>query len=419
MPTPTDVHFDETTFSRWFAQISAIGATAQGGVHRPFGSEADRHVRQWLLRTAQDLNLSLRIDEIGNIWGVRAGQCELPAIAIGSHHDSVPQGGRFDGPLGVLAGLAVIHALDEAGVALRHPLAFVSFTAEEPNPFNLSTLGSRTVSGKLTTDVLMRAQTPDGVTLDEAIAAVGGDLSQAACAQLSSRDLSAFLELHIEQGLRLVRASTALGVVTGICGIYRERIEVIGEANHAGTTLLSDRHDALLAGAEIALAVEQAVAARQQDDVIGTVGTFSISPGAINIIPGVCELVVELRAGTRDTMQALQVDLDARLQAIAQTRGVDLRRTVLLDQMEQPLDSTLRQTLTASARDLCIPCLDLFSMAGHDATHIASFTRAAMLFVPSQEGKSHCPEEFTRMEDIARAADVLIRTVLVLDQILD
>jgi len=417
--TASPPEFDLPLFERWFTEVSAIGATADGGVHRPFGSQADRDLRLWLSQTAEQLGLTVRVDAIGNIWATLAGDDDLPALVVGSHHDSVPFGGRFDGPLGVLAGLAVAAALTRAGLRLRHPFAVVSFTAEEPNPFGLSTLGSRTVAGRLTQKALAAAQDSAGRSLESAVAAVGGDLQRAHEARLGANDIAAFLELHIEQGLRLLQADIPVGVVSGICGIYRERITVRGEANHAGTTRLSERHDALLAGAEIALAVEAAVAAADREDVIGTVGVFTIEPSAINIIPGVCELVAELRAGNSHVLTTLLADLTARIDAIAKSRGVQIERTVLLDQAAAPLAEDLRQTLTEAARTLDIPTRELFSMAGHDATHVASFTRAAMLFVPSIGGKSHCPEELSRTDDIACALRVLIETVQRLDRQLD
>lgn len=411
--------FDESAFSAWFEAISALGATADGGVNRPFGSAEEREVRAWLLATAHELGLHTKIDAIGNIWGTRHGTTDLPPIVIGSHHDSVPFGGRYDGPLGVLVGLAVISAIAKAGLTTRHPLAFVSFTAEEPNPFALSTLGSRTVAGKLAPETLLLAQSPDGTTLREALAAVGGNVDHAFQARLTEQALAAFLELHIEQGLRLIRSATSLGIVTGICGIYRERVTITGEANHAGTTLLTDRHDALLAGAQLALAVEEAVAAIGQDDVIGTVGTFTITPGAINVIPGTCDLMMELRSASREDLRAMLAIIRDRVDAITASRGVQIERTVVLDQADQPLDESLQQTLRQASADLGITHCDLFSMAGHDAAHIASFTKAAMLFVPSVGGKSHCAQEFTPPEDIAHAANVLIETVLRLDETLD
>jgi len=413
----TMARFNEERFARRFAQMSAIGAIPGNGVDRPFGSVQELQVRAWLHALwEQELHWAVRTDAVGNLFATIPGTvCAAPAIALGSHHDSVPQGGRFDGPLGVLVATEVLQSLQESGFANRHPLTVISFTAEEPNPFNLSTLGSRTVSGRLSAEQLAAATDSTGRPLAEALAAAGGDLSRLPAARLGPFDLATFLELHIEQGLRLVRANCPLGIVTGICGIYRERLAIFGEANHAGTTRIEDRHDALLAGAEVALAVEQVVAKHAATDAIGTVGVFSIHPGAINVIPGRCDLVMELRAGTAATRAAMQRALATRFSAIERERGVRIERSVMLDQAEQPLSANMQAILHEACAAHGIAALDLFSMAGHDATHIAAFTEAGMLFVPSIGGKSHCPEEYTRSEDIACAAQVLIETVLRLD----
>jgi len=412
--------FDGTQFQNWFAEISDIGATPEGGVHRPFGSDEDLCVREWLIDTARALNLLVHVDAAANIWGMLPGQNpELPALIVGSHHDSVPQGGRFDGPLGVLAGLSVVSAITRAGIQLDHALGFVSFTAEEPNPFGLSTLGSRLATDRLAPATVQGAVDANGRTLRSALAAVGGEVEELSTAKKSSRDIAAFLELHIEQGLRLQDAGIPVGVVTGICGIYREQIHIVGEANHAGTTRLRDRHDALLAGAELALCVEASVRAELSDEVIGTVGAFAIQPGATNIVPGGCDLGMELRAGPAAQRTRMLERIESAVNEISVRRGVQIQRTVVLDQPEQAMDALIQATLTACASARRIRTQPLFSMAGHDATHLATVTRAGMLFVPSLGGRSHCPEEVSRPEDIAAAIQVLIDAVVVLDRQLD
>lgn len=403
-------------FLRRFGEISAIGAIPGGGVNRPFGSPEERSVRDYLLRVLrEEMELAVTVDPVGNIWGALDGSLPHAAcIALGSHHDSVPNGGRFDGPLGVLMAMEVIETLRENGFAPRHPLTVVTFTAEEPNPFDLSTLGSRTVAGRLTTARLQAAVDWTGQPLAKALASVGGDAARAGEARRTADDIAAFLELHIEQGRRLETAGLPLGVVTGICGIYREALTICGEANHAGTTRMTDRRDALLAGAEIALALERA-ARGAGEDVVATVGRFSISPGAANIIPGVCECIVEIRGGSAPQIASVRDAFAEAVSRVESGRGVEIARSVLLDQAAQPLDDLLMDTLARSADALGIPHTRLSSMAGHDATHIASFTRAGMLFVPSVDGKSHCPEEESRIEDIACAARTLMATVVALD----
>ncbi len=233
-------------------------------------------------------------------------------------------------------------------------------------------------------------------------------------ARKSAGEIAAFLELHIEQGQRLERAGLSVGVVTSICGIYRETVIVRGEPNHAGTTLMADRHDALLAAAELALALER-IARAQADDVVATVGRFSIAPNATNIIPGTCEFVLEIRGGDSARIHAVRDRFAATSARVALARGVVVERTELLDQAPQPLAGSVMEALEQAARTLGIAHATLPSMAGHDATHIASFTEAGMLFVPSLGGKSHCPEEESRIEDIGQAARILFAATVALD----
>lgn len=420
--------FNRARFERRFDALSEIGRTETGAVHRPFGTQADIEARAWLTTLAEEAGFTVEVDPVGNLWGTQdcpgngssdqrqaSADTTLPAIVIGSHHDSVPDGGRFDGALGVLMAIEVIQSLREQGVQTVHPLQFVSFTAEEPNPFDLSTLGSRAVAGRLTAERLQAAQDWDGRPLAQAMTAVGGDLEQASAARKSSDDIAAFLELHIEQGRRLEKTAIPIGVVTDICGIYRENIRVLGEANHAGTTQIEDRHDALLASSEMVLAVEQLLRNRHNVSLVATVGRFAISPNAMNIIPGACEWSLEIRGGDMATVYSFRDDCLQAFAEIAARRGVQTERLRLLDQQPQPLADGIVRSLRDAAAELEIPTLDLVSMAGHDATHIASFTRAGMLFVPSIDGKSHCKEEASRMEDIEQAFYVLAAATMSLD----
>ncbi|MHB1681650.1 MAG: hydantoinase/carbamoylase family amidase [Bacilli bacterium] len=440
MPESQTIQCDSKRFLSHFTEVSQIGSTADGGVNRPFGSAADLQLRAWLTQRMGAAGLQVEVDAIGNIWGMTAGSVSLPAIVLGSHHDSVPFGGRFDGPLGVLAALEVVQTLQESGYRNRRPLGIVSFTAEEPNPFDISTMGSRTVAGRLTAQQLLAAHDGNGRSLELAIAQAGGDLRKLSGVRKTDWDLFAFLELHIEQGRRLESAGMPAGVVTGICGIYREQVSVAGEANHAGTTRLADRRDALLAGSELALGVERllldrlswrsratnnreenAPAAifrdRPEEELIATVGRFTITPNAPNIIPGQCDFTVEIRGASSSAIHSLAAAFGALAKQIGVARGVQIARTVLLDQAPAAMDDTVVDTLRSAAAALQIPFRDLFSMAGHDATHIASFTKAGMLFVPSIGGRSHCKEEETRMDDIASALAILLETTLRLDRI--
>jgi N-carbamoyl-L-amino-acid hydrolase len=402
-------------FKQRFDAFSEIGRSASGAMNRPFGSPADLEARAWLVRLAEEAGFEVYFDAVANLWGVRPGQVDGPAIVLGSHHDSVPDGGRFDGPLGVLMAIEVIQSLQEAGYQNALPLSFVSFTAEEPNPFDLSTLGSRTGAGRRTEDQLNAAADWNGRPLWEALTAAGGGRDRLAEVRKSRDDIAAFLELHIEQGRRLESAQIPIGVVSGICGIYRETVTVAGEANHAGTTQLSDRRDALLATSEMLLAIEQKLQAADNPELIATVGRLTVTPNAANIIPGECQWILEIRGGDMAEVYGFR---DACMQVfadIAARRGVTFRRDLMLDQQPQPMSDEVIQALQQAASALHLPYMNLASMAGHDATHIASFTRAGMVFVPSLGGKSHCKEEASRMEDIEQAFYVLAAATMALD----
>jgi len=407
--------FNRERFLQRFNEFSRIGQDQSGAINRPFGSEAEKEARGWITAMAQEAGFTVTVDAIGNMWGGLAGQHEWPAIAIGSHHDSVPDGGRFDGPLGVLMGIEVLQSLREAGYENRHPFTFVSFTAEEPNPFELSTMGSRTISGRLSQEKLLAAKDWQGRPLADAVAEVGGNLQQVPQARKTAEDIAAFIELHIEQGRRLEKRGIPIGVVSGICGIYRELITVTGEANHAGTTEFPDRRDALLATSEMLLALEQKIGSLNNSSLAATVGRLNVVPNAMNIIPGSCSWSLELRSGDMDAVYALRDDLLPSFEAIASRRQVSISREVLLNQQPEPMHEQVISTLQTMADELEIPYAPLASMAGHDATHVASFTKAGMLFVPSIHGKSHCKEEESRMEDIERAFYVLAAAVRHLD----
>lgn len=343
----------------------------------------------------------------------------LPPLVCGSHIDTVPNGGKYDGALGVLLALEVLTVLNERGIGTRHPLALVSFSAEEPNPFGLSTFGSRSVAGKLGRSELEAAVNSRGERLTDALRKAGGTPERYEECRRRPGDFAAYLEVHIEQGKRLLNRAAPVGIVTGITGIYRELVTVTGEANHAGTTLMNDRADALLAASEMLLAFERLCRTGPDEETVGTVGVMNIEPGAANIIPGKAEFHLELRGRRREHIAQVLEHWKQEAEQIARTRGVLLQRVLLLDQPPVPMDPLMVEISGKQADMLGYPFMALGSMAGHDAAHMAALTRSGMLFVPSLEGKSHCPEEASRMEDIEKAGNVLLHTILALDRRLD
>lgn len=397
--------------------LAQFGRNDNGGIDRSIGSQADRDARAWLTAQWQSAGLNVRTDAIANLWARAPGKPGAP-IVLGSHHDAVPDGGRFDGALGVLLATEVVQTLLENRVPTRHPLEVVSFTAEEPNPFGLSTLGSRAITGKLTPEQILAAHDDTGRRLADVIAQVGGNVKALPFERLQPGEKAAYLEPHIEQSRNLYDAGLAVATVDRITGIYREWITVEGEANHAGTTTMPRRHDALLAAAELALALEATVSRVNRSDVVGTVGKMDVFPNAANIIPGRAELILEMRTPDRELRSRLLEEFTARIEAIEAKRGVRFVRQVNLDQAEVVLNPTVAAAIADGCQAVQGKPVSLVSMAGHDAVHMSGICPTGMLFIQSVEGISHSRQELTHDAEIDSAARALLHAVLELDQTL-
>lgn len=401
--------------------LSVFGMNEVGGIDRSIGSEADKKARKWLTDLFEEqLKAKVKIDPIANIWAKLDGNENLSPITIGSHHDAVPSGGKFDGALGVLLGVEVVERIIEEGYELRHPLQIVSFSAEEPNPFNLSTLGSRVSTGKVSNEEVKKAVNKDnGILLSDALAEIGGNSDNLEEARLKSGDMSAFIECHIEQGRILFDKNLSVAAVKKVTGIYREEITVLGEANHAGTTLMRYRHDSLLAASEACLELEKIIVEVNRNDVVGTVGKLNVYPNSANIIPASTEFILEIRTPNIEIKNEIIESFSLSLNAIEEKRGVKFERKIILDQSEVNMDETVVKALEASIEEISEPLVDMVSMAGHDSVHMTDICKTAMLFVQSIDGKSHCADENTNMNDIEKAGNVLLKTILKLDKELD
>ncbi len=414
-------------------KLASFGMNSQGGIDRSIGSQADIEARKWLIQQSKNLGATVKIDGIANIYMNLEGNQKLKPLVIGSHHDAVPNGGKYDGALGVLLGIEIMECLVENKVQLKHPFQVLSFTAEEPNPFGISTMGSRSITGKLSLKELEQAyHNENKMKLSEAITKVGGDFHLLEKQQLSDQDMAAFIECHIEQSRNLYDNQLSVAVVSKITGIYREVIKITGEANHAGTTKMGYRHDALLAAAEMTLEIENIVLKYKRPDITGTVGILDVQPGAANIIPGISEFVVDFRIPDKTVQKEISDKLTQVAYKIEQSRGVCIDRTVLLDQASVEMDQEIMQTLASSIsrmqpnksekklKEQGIQIMGqspiLVSMAGHDAVHMSTITKTGMLFVQSILGKSHCPQEDTQIKDIQVAGNVLLQTILELDK---
>ncbi|WP_193790098.1 Zn-dependent hydrolase [Paenibacillus beijingensis] len=416
--TVAQLRVNAARIARTIEELGAFGLNAADGLDRTTFTPAELAARDWLkANLREELHLDVRVDEAANIWARRDGKNDkLPVIAFGSHIDTVPNGGKYDGALGVILAMEVMAVLEENGILTRHPLELVSFSAEEPNPFGLSTFGSRTVAGKLRRSDLQGVANDQGELLTNALAAAGGDPARYEQARRRPEELAAFLEVHIEQGKRLLERDIPVGVVTAITGIYREEVTVLGVANHAGTTLMHDRCDALMAASEIMLAFEAVCREHPAPETVGTVGKIANYPNAANIIPGKVQFHLEIRGKTRAEIQEALEEWERRTAAVCIQRGVRVERKLLLDQHPVSMDTLMQDICAQQAELLGYPHFSLGSMAGHDAAHMAALTRSCMLFVPSLDGKSHCPEEESRTHDIEKVANVLLHAILALDE---
>ena len=361
----------------------------------------------------ESAGLETRRDASGTLVGSRAGAHERPALVTGSHIDTVDGGGRFDGALGVLAAVELARVLAEAGHVLGHPLEIVDFTAEEPNPYGSSCVGSRAWAGTL--DARLLELTDDaGETLATAIARAGADAERIADARRESGSIAAYVELHIEQGALLEQAALDVGVVSGIVGIRRLKVTATGQAAHAGTTPIDSRRDALATAAEIVLAVEAEARATERE-LIGTVGRLVAEPNAPNIVPSYVELSFELRSLDDSQLDDGLTRIQEAGQAAAGERGVAVTFEPLSQLAPAPSDPRIISALEDGARAAGAQARTMPSWGGHDASQIATIAPVGMLFAPSRDGLSHHAEEWTSPEQCERACRSLLAGLVTLD----
>jgi N-carbamoyl-L-amino-acid hydrolase len=405
---------------RLWADLMALGAITEPErpyTRRSFSPLFDQG-RAWLKERMRDADLLTHVDAGGNLLGRRDGKHPAwPAIVVGSHSDSVPSGGRFDGMAGVIAGIAIARCLGARGIELEHPLEIIDFLAEEPNEFGLSCIGSRAITGCLTAEQLS-LRSPKGETLAAAVGRIGGDPAKLPMAP--RRDIGAAFELHIEQGPVLEREGLDIGVVTAIVGITRLEIEFQGSAGHAGTTPMQGRRDPLIAAAHMVgwvreTALELATAGRGH--FVATVGIIEALPGGSNVIAGSARIVIDARSEDRRLMDEFRERLDAESRSAARAANVERSKLACLsDNLPAACDARLQSVLAESAKRLGLRARSLASGAGHDMAFISHVAPAAMVFIPCKDGRSHTPEEWATADALAAGADVLLEAILEVDR---
>lgn len=410
---PKKFHVDPGRLQGTLEKLSEFGRNPEGGVTRTGFSETDMAAREYVMSLMKQAGLEVRVDPAGNIFGLRAGSEKLPKLLFGSHIDSVLHGGNFDGDVGSMGGIEVMRALNDGNVKTRHPLEVVIWTNEEGNHFGIGTLGSAVASGTLGPEILDHKD-EQGLTLADWLRRYGQDPAHLTDARIPRGALAASIELHIEQGPHLDESKVPIGIVQGIVGIRRWKCEVTGFANHAGTTPMNRRKDALAAASRELLAVREVVRAETGRQV-GTVGYLRVEPGAINVIPGRAEFPVEMRDLEAAKIDRMWERIQAKFKQIDAEENVETRCTALDKSDPAQADPSLQAAIREAAKSLGLATMDLPSEAGQDSQEVAKIAPMAMIFVPSRDGISHSPKEYTSWQDVANGAEVLYRTLLLLD----
>jgi beta-ureidopropionase / N-carbamoyl-L-amino-acid hydrolase len=389
------------------------GGTFADGVSRVAYSDADVDGRRYMIDLMRAAGLAPRVDAAGNIFGGRAGtDASLPPILFGSHIDSVPNGGNFDGDLGSIAALGALEALAAANLRTRHPLEMVIWSAEESATFT-GLNGSRIVAGDVKSSDMDVVS--NGMVRADAIRKIGGAPDRILDAIRPRGAHHGYLELHIEQGGMLEREGIPIGVVEGIVSIDRYEVTVTGLANHAGTTPMADRQDALLAASHLTIAVRQIVTSERGRQV-GTVGRLEVTPNSPNVVPGVVRLTIELRDLSSDTLTRLAERIRLRAAEIARETKTAIAFASSTHTAPANAAEDAQRAIERSAARLGLATQRMPSGAGHDAQMMARLSPMGMIFVPSVRGISHSPLELTHWDDCARGADVLLGAVLEMDR---
>jgi N-carbamoyl-L-amino-acid hydrolase len=400
---------DAERLNRHLKELSAFGANPQGGVSRVAYSDADRSGRAWVMDRMRAAGLDVRVDFAGNIFGSRAGTQPLKPIVFGSHIDSVPDGGNYDGTVGSLSAIEVAQTLAANGTRTQHPIEVVVWANEEGGLY-----GSRAVSGQFTSAELSN-RAWSGKTIEEGVAFLGGTPSRVAEVRRRPGDIAAYIELHIEQGGTLERDRVQIGVVEGIVGIRQWNVTVTGTQNHAGTTPMDQRQDALLAAARFVEMVNRVVRAEPGRQV-GTVGRIEAIPGAPNVISGRVTCTLELRDLDSAKIERLYAAIEREARRIGEANGTTFEFRGRHENVPAPSSPEIREIIALSARERGFSSRVMPSGAGHDAQAMAQLGPMGMIFIPSIGGISHSPKEFSTAEDIARGASVLMDTVVKVDQ---
>lgn len=394
-----------------FSDLATL-TSIDGELTRLAFSEQDIKARDYVINLCKRYDLSVKIDPIGNVFIRKQGQDNnLPAVAFGSHIDTVVNAGKFDGTLGTIAGLETLFQLCEQNIQTRYPLELIIFTCEESSRFNYATLGSKVMCGVADQAALSKLKDKQGLGVEQALRDIGLDFNKVNQAKRSGSEFKCFLELHIEQGPRLENEQKTIGIVTGIAAPIRAIVKIKGQADHSGATAMHYRHDALLGAAELALELEQA-AIQAGHSTVATAGNLTAKPGVMNVVPGYAELLVDIRGIHTEARESVFIALQNKIKEVEQKRGLEIELQLISKDQPIVLPTEMVEYLTQVTESLGYSYEIMPSGAGHDAMHMATLCPTGMLFVPSHLGISHNPLEFTEWKDIEAGIRVLQQAVL-------
>ena len=400
-------------FETNFNAISEFGALKGGGLTRLAFSKEDLEARKFLINLIEKNGFKLKIDNVGNIYAIYDDGCEADAkpVCVGSHIDSVPNGGFYDGTLGVMAGLEALTAIKEAGIKLKRPLWLINFSCEESSRFKTATIGSKIISGKLSQQRLHELKDEDGISLFEAMSAAGFKPQNLDEAILKENSLHAYLELHIEQGPVLERSAISVGVVSGIAAPIRFEITIQGKADHSGATPMNMRSDALLTASHIIIAANKF--AKNKKTAVATVGYVHAKPGVLNVVPGEARLGVDLRDIDKASLEELNLELRNFVGELSRELKFSYEIRELSSDEPVKLSEHAINLLEDEAKKLGIKTLTLPSGAGHDAMNLTKLASSVgMLFIPCVDGISHNTKEAINFDDAVMATKILTNALI-------
>ena len=385
------------------AQLTAPGE----GINRLAFTDADWAGRQYIIDRMTDAGLSVEIDDFGNVIAYKIGKKpDLPVVMVGSHTDSVPNGGNYDGVVGVLSAIEVIRSMTDDSYEHDHTIAVVSFMCEESGRFGNATLGSKAMRGELRLQDLYRLVDKQGISLYEALK--GRNLNPDGIEEMAyKRPVKSFTEIHIEQGKVLEHEQKTIGIVTGIAAPERFYVTIRGNADHSGATPMNLRHDALCGASKIILGIEEIASMQEEPPVVGTVGVVEVTPGAMNVIPGAVKLGVDIRSISKAARNSVVTLVKEFIDITAEKRGLSYTIETIAQDYPVEMHPAMIREIEEAVKSVGVEYMTMPSGAGHDAMHWAEVVPTGMIFIPCRDGISHNPAEFAEMDDIVTGAAVL------------